>query len=76
MKNRQANAAVKNIPVTKDTITKWLKQDVQNIYSLSYELLQTPEALDLIADRLYQRFLKQQAEAELSASNPSDDANV
>lgn len=65
MKNpKVASAQVKNVPVTRDSIKAFLKADINSLYSLSYELLSTPEAIDVLADKLYMKYLKDKSEKE------------
>lgn len=65
MKNpKVASAQVKNVPVTRDSIKAFIKADINSLYSLSYELLTTPEAIDVLADKLYMKYLKDKSEKE------------
>lgn len=52
------------MPVTRDSIKSFIKADLNALYSLSYELLTTPEAIDVIADKLYLKYLKDKSEKE------------
>lgn len=65
MKNpKVSQAQVKNVPVTRDSIKAFIKADINSLYSLSYELLTTPEAIDVLADKLYMKYLKDKSEKE------------
>lgn len=65
MKNPKVSSAqVKNVPVTRDSIKAFIKADINSLYSLSYELLTTPEAIDVLADKLYMKYLKEKSEKE------------
>jgi len=57
-------ATFKNIPVTKESIQAWVRQDMHALYSFAHEILQDKEIQGMIAERFYQRYLKQQAEEE------------
>lgn len=51
---------MKELPMTKEVIAKWVKRDIETLYSLAYELLSTPGIIDILAEKLYQRTLAEQ----------------
>lgn len=56
---------MKELPMTKEVIAKWVKRDIETLYSLAYELLSTPGIIDILAEKLYQRTLAEKAKNEL-----------
>jgi len=48
-------AKFNNVPVTKDNIRHWMKRDIESLYSLAYEILATPEILDILSEKLWKK---------------------
>lgn len=61
---RKGEAAIKELPVTKEVITKWVKRDIETLYSLAYEMLSTEGVIEILANKLYERHLAEKAKAE------------
>lgn len=76
VKTREGQQAVNGLPMTKEVIEKWVKRDIETLYSLAYEMLSTPGVVELIADKLYKRTLAQQAEAEKAAQAADERLNA
>lgn len=72
---RKSEAKVKNVPMTKELITTWVKRDIETLYSLAYEMLSTPGVIEILSEKLYQRAKaeQQKAEQEQSESIPVDE---
>lgn len=47
-----------NAPVTKESITHWLKRDIESLYSLAYELLANKPLLESLAEKLHEKHQK------------------
>lgn len=60
-------AKAKALPVSKDAIRQWIKRDIETLYSLAYEILSTEGVVDILADKLYNKHLVDQAKSEEAA---------
>jgi len=76
LKARKSEVLVNNTPVTKETISKWVKRDIETLYSLAYELLSTEGVIELLSDKMYQRFLAEKAKVEKEQNELVPDENV
>lgn len=73
------SAQVKNVPVTKENIARFVKKDIEALYSLAYELLSTPGIVEILAEKLYTKHLaeveNQSRQVEQEQLTESENAN-